>query len=235
MARSVSLTTLITRVRQRVDIEAASAMARFPDAELTDNLNESLAELYDLIREAWGQEYFRATSPVINTVAGTSLYSLPADFLSLISVDVMINGQLAVNARRFNEKQANALRAIPFGPVQWNMYTPIYYRPRASNIEFLPTPNGVYQIFLNYIPTPTRLVSGGDTFDGIGGWEEYAVLDAAIKAMKKDNDYETVGSLEQSKAAMADRIRRMAPQRDAGEPEVARDIYEEMNAYDLYY
>lgn len=219
MSRSVSLTNLITRVRQRADIE--SDLLRFTDAEITTNLNESIAELYDIILSAYGQDYFRSTY-AITLVAGQSVYSLPVSFLSLISVDIFFgtttNWVQTVAPYMENERNWYKFAA------GLTMASPSYYRLQGANIAFIPVPNGTYTASINYIPTSPLLVVGSDTFDGINGWEEFAVLDAAIKCLLKDEEFATITVLEQRKSAIAQRIRDRATERDAGQPDRVHDV-----------
>jgi len=230
MARSVTLSTMITRVRQRTDDE--SSAARYTDQEITDNLNEGIADLVDVVRGVFGQDYFRSAS-TFTTVNGTAVYALPADFLSLLSVDIVVNGTMTLSARPYMESERNAYKFFPGG---WIYNQPIFYRLTASNITFIPTPPGAYSITLNYQPVSAylnatfdvngALTSGGNgTIDGIGGWEEYAVLDAAIKILIKDKETGMIPVLEGRKAEMKDRVQAMAPQRDAGQNERVQDIY----------
>lgn len=58
-------------------------------------------------------------------------------------------------------------------------------------------------------------------FNGISGWEEYVIIDAAMKAMGKEES--DVSLLMARKAAMLKRIEDMAEARDAGEPMTVSD------------
>lgn len=217
MARSVPLSTLITRVRRRADIE--SATARFPDAEITDNLNESITELYDIIRMSWGDGYFRS-SYVFTTSTAVDTYALPSDFLDLVSVDVQVSASDVVSARRFMESERNAAKSPLVG---WLYGQPVFYQLQGNNIKFIPQPSAAYLVTINYVPTPTKLVGSSDTIDGVAGWEEYAVLDAAIKCLIKDESFEHIAILENRKAVIKGRIDALAPQRD-GQPERVQDV-----------
>lgn len=57
--------------------------------------------------------------------------------------------------------------------------------------------------------------------DGISGWEEYIVLDAALKAMGKEED--DVSLIAAQKQAMHQRLVDMAANRDAGNPATVAD------------
>lgn len=72
------------------------------------------------------------------------------------------------------------------------------------------------------VVSSTPLVAGTTTFDGFSGWLDYAILDAAIKALVKQE--KDASALMAQKAAMKDRIARMAENRDVGEPSVSVDV-----------
>lgn len=56
-----------------------------------------------------------------------------------------------------------------------------------------------------------------DILDGVNGWEEYVTIDAAIKALRKEESDTSI--LMAEKAAMMKRILDSAPNRDAGQPD----------------
>lgn len=228
MPRGVALSTLRTRVQRAADIEGATA--RFPDAELNDYINESLAELYDVIRSAWGEDYYRTTYS-FQTGGNVASYDLPSDFLSLISVDVPLGGNLVLTARPYMENERNLYKFFPFGA--WTLHQPIWYRLTGATgssgsgpqtISFIPTPTGAYNVNVNYVPVPTTLSADGDTFDGVAGWEQYAVLDAAIKCATKNQQWDLSQWLQGQKAAMVERIQKMAPEHDAGQADRVQDV-----------
>jgi hypothetical protein len=68
-----------------------------------------------------------------------------------------------------------------------------------------------------------------DTFDGINGWEEFVIVDAAIKCMIKQE----LGTqeLEKQKKDLIRRIEAMAPNRDADAPACIKDNDEHMYSF----
>lgn len=217
MASLVSLSTLIARVRQRANLEGATAF--IPDSEITDSLNVALAEVYDLLRENVGDNYFRKTF-TLTTTQSVTLYTLPSDFLSVISVDIWLGGSFPLSGRRYFENQRNLLRAWPFG---WDYTRPVFYQVQgsgaSSSINFLSAPNAGFRVDINYCPVPTPLVNNTDTWDDINSWAEMAVLDAAVKCCIKDGQLDVANCLDTRKERMRQRIQAMGPQRHAGEPE----------------
>lgn len=216
MARSVTLAQLLVRVRQRADIE--SKLQRFADSELTDNINEGIAATYDELIKARGHGYYQ-TDKTVTTVSGTSLYALDAAFLVLENVATTINGR-PITLVEFELAERARLTDPNYG---WNG-APFAFRIRGSNIEFLPTPTGVYTITLTIVPAATLLVGTTDTFDGIDGWEELAVCWAARQAAIKNGAWQLVGTLQQDMDSVKDRIRSLASKRNAASPARIIDV-----------
>jgi hypothetical protein len=77
------------------------------------------------------------------------------------------------------------------------------------------------------------LVLDADTFDGISGWEEYIVVDAAIKMLNKEES--DVGVLSKEKDRLVLRITAASANRDIAEPEPIADVYAEDDDYDYVY
>jgi hypothetical protein len=70
--------------------------------------------------------------------------------------------------------------------------------------------------------TLVRAWSESTTIDGISGWEEYVVVDAAMKAMGKEES--DVSLLAAQKQAMTKRLQDMAANRDAANPGTVADV-----------
>ena len=211
---SVTLTTLLSRVRTRADMVGSLFVT---DSELTAFLNASLDELYDLVLQKFGDDYYVSSSS-ITTVAGTSSYALPSGFYKLLGVDLTIGGEVR-DLKRFEFKERNLHRNSTglVGPTDAPRY-----RLEGSNLRLYPAPQSVMSGTLWYVPQRTQLSSGSDTVDFPGGWEEYAVIDAAIKALVKEES--DPAALIAAKADMLRRIEQAATNRDAGEPERVADV-----------
>jgi hypothetical protein len=67
----------------------------------------------------------------------------------------------------------------------------------------------------------TELLKDTDFCDGVSGWTEYIIIDAAIKALQKEESDVTI--LAAQKMSMLDRIEAAAENRDAGEPDTLSD------------
>lgn len=198
-------------------------------------INQSLFELYDLLITAYGEEYFAAPALIFLTNGTDQLYPLPDGtnlnkalaFYKLLGVDLGLNagpqqsnnGWVTIN--KFNFIDRNKY----FYP---NTQSTIYgvfnmqYRLFGNQIEFIPTPSGNQPIRMWYIPRMTMLLQDNDiTTSGVSGWMEYVIVDAAIKALQKEES--DVGVLGQQKSALLMRITATSMNRDAGQPDTISD------------
>lgn len=222
--RTVTLSTLQTRVQRRMDIE--SATVRFPLSEITDYLNEGIAELVEEINKVQGHDSYYRSSSALSTIGNQSSYPLPADFYKLISIDIEVGGpNLVLTARPYMEQERNRFKFFPTG---WNYGAPVYYKLEGGNVNFIPQPPGSFALTINYVSTSTVLVNPSDTFDGVAGWEEFAVLWAAIRCATKDKDWETKAALDADLEKMRARVQDMSAERD-DQPERIADVYNHLN------
>jgi hypothetical protein len=238
MAYPVLLEELILKCRQRSNLEVSSLSTSdaFSDDEITNEINTSLAEWYDLVRStSWGGNYYRKrynftttattnSTPPVSPPPG-SYYQLPNDFLSLISVDIAISNNLVISGRPYQEEQRNVFKFYPIGSWTWNQ--PIYYFLAQGQIFFIPGPIGQFQVQVNYCPIAPKLSRPGDSFDSVNSWEEFIVLDVGIKMLIKDGDTSTIPLLAERLEAQRARIKSLVPKRDMQASEM---IHETMDS-----
>lgn len=211
---TVTLSELRTRARTRANMENSEFVS---DTELNQFINDSLAELDDLLIASFGNDYRVSSTSPANTVAGTTSYALPSAFYKLLGVDVRSSsGDRWTSLRPFNFNERNrdtddTLQALR-------------YRLSGSNFILSQDP-GVISYRLWYIPVLTPLTVDGSTYTDTQNFAEYAVVDAAIKCMEKEESDTT--DLRNDKAALKRRIEEMAQNRDAGQPSSISDIYAE--------
>lgn len=137
MANFVTLTELRDQSRQRADMVNSTFIT---DSELDGYINEGLLELYDILTQKFGDEYFH-TSFNINIDNTTNIYALPSDFYKLKGVDIDQAGA----GTRF-------ITVVPFMFQERNRY--------AFNVAQLPTRT----VRIRYVPTATRLSDTAQTF-----------------------------------------------------------------------
>jgi hypothetical protein len=214
---TVTLGSLKLQARQRADQETSDFVS---DSELNSYINSSLAELYDLLVAAYGEEYFLADPFQIAVTSGTTDYALPTDFYKLKGVDAKITGSDYVNVRPFNFNERNRTQDesnLLYGG------TNLRYRIMGSKIKFTPKPSATTAVQIWYVPVSPTLVLDTDTFNDVNGFSEYVVVDAAIKMMQKEES--DVSVLMNQKAQLMKRLEAMMSNRDAGSAESISDIY----------
>lgn len=191
------------------------------DAEFNAYINGSAAELYDLMVQKYGADYFVADPFTITADGSVDRFALPDGLYKLLGVDqVCGSGQIELRPFRMAERN-RAWTETPHGALQ-SLYR---YRLTGRRIWFRPIPKAGQVFTLYYVPRPTPLVNDTDTLDGVSGWEEYVVVDAARKALQKEESDAT--HLEREKAALVARIESAAENRDASAPARVVDVYEQ--------
>ncbi len=214
MADTATLTSMIARCRRLSNQETLDqANALCTDAEITDHLNHELRQVYNALVAARGGNYYR-TSTSFSTVAGTEAYNLPAGFYQLLLCVVTAGA-----GNRFSVPEMTDAEAYDYetglGVVR-SQY-PERYQLRAGTIAFAPIPSSVVSVTLIYVPAYTALAAGGDTFDGVGGFEEAAVWRVVANMVTKD---ELDPSFAIGKAQEWDaQIKALAGDRDANRPQ----------------
>lgn len=212
---SVTLSSLRTQIRDRADMKYSRFVT---DTELNSLINLSLTELYDLLVAAF-EDYYIA-DPYSFTISSGNSANVPSDFYKLIGLDYQFNGGEWVTLKRFNFVDRNKHNAI------YSRYAlgmpDLRYRLLGDKIKILPEDraSGTYRLW--YIPRATLLSIDSDTLDGVNGWEEYIIVDCAIKCKEKEES--DTSALQFAKQQIKKRIEEMAQNRDSGEPAVISDV-----------
>lgn len=218
MSATMTLGQLRTATRQRSDMVNSQFVT---DAEFNSYINQSYFELYDILVSTYGDDYYVAPVFPITTNGTDFQFPLPADFYKLKGVDLNINGAQDswVTLRPFNFQERNRY-AVPNFQSFYGI-TNLRYRVNGNNLWFTPIPTAGQTINVWYVPRMTELVTDGDVCDGISGWTEYIICDAAIKAMQKEES--DVSVLMAQKQALLQRIQSQAENRDQGMPQTVTD------------
>lgn len=221
---TITLAELRLQARQRADMENSEFIK---DSELTSYINNSIAELHDILCEAYGADYFVKSTSEQQTVVGQAAYDLPDDFYELRGVDIRLNGQDWINVKRFNFNERN--RFSGFNVWDTTGLSNVRYRLVGGQIQFNPTPDQTADFIIWYTPVATKLVDDSDTLDDFNAYSEYVIVDAAIKMLQKEESDVTVLVIQ--KQALEKRIRDKSQNRDAGEADTVSDIYSENDDY----
>lgn len=236
MATTMTLLELRTAVRQRADQVNSEFIT---DSELNSYINQSYFELYDLLIQKYGDNYYVADPIVFATDGQTMQYPLPngvltftngrtnttgyvaPSFYKLLGVDLMLANQQQsfVSIRPFNFSDRNRY-AVPNFQSFYGV-TNLRYRLNGGYLWLTPTPTSGQNIQVWYAPRMTTLADDADTADGISGWTEYIICDGAIKCMQKEESDCSV--LMAQKMALIQRIEAAGENRDAANPATVSD------------
>ena len=215
---SLTLLQLRTMIRQRCDMVNSTFVT---DAELNSYINQSAYELYDILIEKYGDEYFLKLPAPTGTFDGTSLtYALPSDFYKLLGVDLLVSSpDWWVTLRPFEMAERNRFALRNFQ--SFYGLSNLRYKLAGSNLWFSPIAASGQQYRIWYIPRWIELVADTDILDGISGWTEYVIVDCCIKCLQKEESDPSVFMVQ--KQALLERIEVAAGNRDAGMPHTVSD------------
>ncbi len=226
MSNTVSVADLITMVRERANMEVTQFVT---DAEILRYLNRSWKKLYNSIVNQF-QRHFVATPYTFPTVQGTEMYTLPTDFLKMLGVEQQLTAQnggqwMTLQPRNFAERNIYStswLRVTTPGAL--NSYIII-----GNELKIDPTPTAAMTIRLWYNPVAKTLVTSGspatgeaNSIDAINGFDDYVVIDSAIKCLQKEESDTSALVLERQDAYQV--IQESLAPRDAGMSDRVADV-----------
>jgi hypothetical protein len=206
-------------------------------------LNSSAFELYDLLVAKFGEDYFLA--PPLIVVSNSSLfYPLPDGTNYPLSAQpgggsgnaLACYKVYGLDFNTFGAQLNNTQGWLPMSRFNWvdrnkynvllgaasnnvaGQYLSCQYREMGSNLYIIPTNTGQY-FRLWYVPLAQQLLQDTDMLPfSYSAWYEYAVVDAAAKALAKQQLFDQANELLQRKAALEIRIETTAANRDVGQP-----------------
>lgn len=210
MSGNVTLATLIASAKDRADMENSTLVSA---AMWKEYVNRSKDALYDLLIAAQTEEYYAITH-TFNLQPDVATYALPDDFYKLVSIGVYVDDAF-LPLRKFTYRERI---------VENQAYRSSWpeYRVSASAILIDPKPTTTDEVELIYIPFATNLVNDNDTLKGFNGWEEFIVLDVAIKALRKEES--DTSALQRDLIEVKNRLEEMIHQRDFASPSRVTDV-----------
>jgi len=194
-------------------------------SEWNTYINQSYFELYDLLTTVY-EDYYVAPALMLTTDGVSNLYPLPngtlynnaPPFYKLMGIDCGLDnsGNAWVSLKKFQFISRNRYVYPNISSTFLGVFN-LQYRLLGNNIELIPTPSANQILRIWYIPRMQQLLADSDIADGISGWAEYIAVDAAIKALQKEES--PVDELVREKMMLKKRIEDSAMNRDAGQPD----------------
>lgn len=205
--------------------------------EWNSNINQSIYELYDILVTKFGDDYFFAP-PLVISLTGQPSYPVPdgsnysgaAALYKLNGIDANISGAAPgpnagwIPVSRSNWSDRDKYTTWPNQAGALNNIYQMSYRVMGNNLFIFPV-NQNQLIQLWYVPVMTQLLRDTDMLAfSISGWSEYIIVDAAMKAMIKEESLEKWNALNNSKQLQILRIETTAANRDVGQPNAVSNI-----------
>ena len=207
-------------------------------------INQSAFELYDILVAKFGEDYFLApllliqssgkqftplpdgtNYPVTNGLPDPLGVPSPACYkvygMDLNSYGAQLNNPQGWRSMsRMNISDRNKYNFL-LGAASNNVsgqYCQFQYREMGTNLEILPINTGQW-FRLWYVPINPQLLQDTDMLPfSYSGWHEYIVVDAASKALAKQQFFDQAQDLLEKKAMLLERIETTAANRDVGQP-----------------
>jgi len=150
----MSLSDLRTASRQRADMVNSQFVT---DAELNSYINASYFELYDLLVQKYGNDYYMKEY-TFSLQGNVSRYDLPDDFFKLLGVDLEISAgpDGYVSLKPFTLAERN--RYSTANVQTWIGVTNLRYRISGNKLWFTPSPQTGQTIRIWYVPRLGQLV-----------------------------------------------------------------------------
>lgn len=231
MAKTVA--QVITLIRKRADIEGS--IDRFPDTELLSYLNESFAELHDILEVSFEDYHLTKAADVVcssatsyvlpyavDGVAGSTLtaFRLPDDCNKVRMLRFLATSGVYVPIDRVPLREMHLYGGADAGWASNDLARGYLLTENAIQLVPEANPAGTYQLwytrrFVEYLLTDVNVPDQQ-------GWHQYGVVDAAIKCLKKD--MADPGDLLQEKASLLSRIKTSIAPRDAAQPKRVIDV-----------
>ena len=205
---------LILAARQRADMEVSEFVG---DTEAVDMLQASWHELYDLLIEAYGENYFEIRQLLSFNPNSPGLDLMDLDtgteqkqFYKLVRIG-FVSGEADITLDREGGRSDRSTVAR-----SWDVWQPPTYSVEGMLVRWHPLPAAQVTCNVSWVPLPAELADGDTLPQQAQPWEEYIIVDWAIKAMQKEES--DVSMLMARRDQLIERIRKMAP-RDIGTPD----------------
>ena len=150
----MSLSQLRVATRQRADMVNSQFVS---ESELNSYINASYFELYDLLVQKYGNDYYM-TQYSFQLQGNVSRYDLPEDFFKLLGVDLEISSgpDGYVSLRPFTLAERN--RYSTANVQTWIGVTNLRYRISGNKLWFTPSPQTGQTIRIWYVPRLKELI-----------------------------------------------------------------------------
>ncbi len=222
----VTLADLRTRVLERADMLSGSGVIGGGASDGGDHLrsliNASGQELHGLLTARFEDAFVDPTPTLFSVTGSANVHSLPSDFLKARGVELSVGGEWRpVHSFKWEDRGRFATTSASLRGSRSSRR----YRLMGNSIYLVPEASAAGDYRMWYCARFAKLVGEQDELpDGMvqGGWDEYIVVDAAIKC--RDTEESDVSVLMAQKQALIQRVELEASGRDASEQGGVTDV-----------
>ena len=208
----VTTAQLIARAKQAGNLENSEFI---DDDEWLGYANASIGELHELISFHYDEDFI--TEETTLSLTG-SLYQLSNPNVKIRLLQKITSDNDKIPLRRVALDDAFSY------PCSTNFPG---YTQLGDIVKFLPEDQAPGDIYFAYVPTQQVLSGSSDQlsgkYTGGNGWEEFIIIDMAIKALQKEDPSDGLEHLQRRKDAMIERIKNAAANRDLSGQRNPRD------------
>lgn len=220
MSSYVSFGQVTSSVRLRGDYALPAGLSYDSDSISTGLLldfgRSAYRECYDMMATADVDRFLTSSAVSGSDPSQPDLYGLPGDFYRLRGVDASVaQGQEWFRLEPYGFAERDAYRTTHFQAA-----IPRYHL-EGNGIRFAPTPQGIPQIRLWYVPVAVTIAGNDTPLDFVDGWEETMVQTMLIRcklAQRQDVSDDRVELARQTQ-----RLLQNSRDRDRGSPKRAID------------
>jgi hypothetical protein len=178
MPRQYTRAEIRTRIRNRQDQTSISTVS---DPELNDYIDESYAELHELLAMS-GAAYFESEETITGTGVSTGKYALPTTHFATLSVELLKNGSYyRLDPIELDER--SKYESLTGDPAGWRL--------SGAYLEILPAPGVGTALRHTFVPAAARLADDTTGYDFVAGWESWMVADCCYKCALKEEAFQT--------------------------------------------
>ncbi len=225
----VTLGELKKRVLEKADmVDSPFIDDTDGDSELVRVIQQSYRSLYNVIATTY-KDYFIGDPVTFSIASGASTFTLDATFLKLAGVDRDLGGGQWRKIRAFNFAERNNQNDRLYR----NYYPVIRYRIIGNRLMFTPAEQAAGDYRYWFTPKPIVPIDEDDTIEGYNGWDDFIVVDAAIKCLVKEESDVSVLLMERNQ--LRQDIIENAMIRDESEVDVIQDVNRDTDDFDEFY
>jgi hypothetical protein len=183
VAREVTLAQIVSRAQRLTSLAAGSGAGQITATEWDELANEAVVETYEMLAHTWPERY--QLDAIVPTVPNQGFLPLPQDFWELIAVYYIPGpNQRPREMLPYQEREYTEL----WSRQGWSTLITPRYQITGTSILLMPTPRAIHNVLGRYIPVCPELNHALPItlFDGVHGWEAYAVARTARLAAVQD-------------------------------------------------